>query len=119
MHGADSIGTQLDDLITFSKAAQLSPGRPSTNCLWRWARKGVNARSGKRVRLQHIRIGGKIFTRLSWVEEFGRELAEADAAHFDRKLASTSTEGGQPVDVDAGRRAREEQVGRELDAAGM
>ena len=72
-----------DQHIRLGEAAKIAPGRPSTNCLWRWCRKGVLARSGERVRLQHIRIGGKIFTTAAWLEQFGRALAEADSAHFD------------------------------------
>jgi len=70
-------------LITLTEAANLAPGRPSTNCLWRWCRRGVLSRGGERVRLEHRRIGGKIFTALNWLEEFGRQLAEADTQYFD------------------------------------
>jgi len=58
--------------ITLTEAAKITPGRPSTNCLWRWCRRGVMSRSGQRVRLEHVRIGGKIFTTARWVEEFGK-----------------------------------------------
>lgn len=70
-------------LITLTEAAKITPGRPSTNCLWRWCRRGVLSRGGKRVRLEHRRIGGKIFTAPDWLEDFGRRLAEADTQHFD------------------------------------
>jgi len=50
-------------------------GRPSANCIWRWCRKGVLSRAGKRVRLRHVRIGGKIFTEAEWLNEFGQSLA--------------------------------------------
>lgn len=70
-------------LITLTEATKIAPGRPSTNCLWRWCRRGVISRGGERIRLQHRRIGGKIFTALSWLEEFGRQLAEADTRYFD------------------------------------
>lgn len=71
--------------ITLTEAAKIAPGRPSTNCMWRWCRRGVLARTGQRVRLQHIRVGGKIFTTPAWLEEFGRRLADTDAAYFDGK----------------------------------
>lgn len=57
-------------LITLTEAAKITPGRPSTNCLWRWCRRGVLSRGGERIRLEHRRIGGKIFTALDWLEEF-------------------------------------------------
>lgn len=74
---------EISDHITLSQASKLTPGRPSTNCLWRWCRKGVLSRGGTRIRLQHVRIGGKIFTTAAWVAAFGEALAEADAAYFD------------------------------------
>ena len=71
-----------DEHLTMTEAAKIAPGRPSTNCIWRWCRRGVLARTGERVRLQHVRIGGKIFTMARWLDEFGSHLAEADAVHF-------------------------------------
>jgi len=70
------------ELISLGEAAKHSPGRPSANCVWRWCRKGVRARCGQRVRLRHVRVGGKIFTSARWVDEFGQQVAEADAAYF-------------------------------------
>jgi len=83
--------------ITLTQAAKLTPGRPSTNCLWRWCRRGVIARNGERVRLEHVRIGGKLFTRRSWLEEFGRRLASADSKYFDAEPAATATEPRAPA----------------------
>jgi len=73
------------DHITLGEASHLVPGRPSTNCLWRWCRKGVLARSGLRIRLEHVRIGGRIFTRPNWVEEFSQRLTAADVSYFDAR----------------------------------
>ena len=41
------------------------------------------ARNGQRIRLQHVRIGGKLFTTTEWVTQFGLSLAEADVSYFD------------------------------------
>ncbi|MFA9476958.1 DUF1580 domain-containing protein [Phycisphaerales bacterium AB-hyl4] len=68
--------------ITLAEAAKLAPGRPSANAVWRWARKGVKSRCGHRVHLQHVRAGGRVLTTAEWVEQFARDLAEADAEHF-------------------------------------
>ena len=81
-----------NDYITLGEAAKLAPGRPSANCIWRWCRKGVLSRAGQRVRLRHVRIGGKIFTKAEWLNEFGQSLAAADAEvgplqDLDRSLA--------------------------------
>jgi len=76
MHGQDAY-------LTLAQAGRNAPGQPSPNCLWRWCRKGVIARNGQRVRLQHVRIGGKLYTTARWIEEFGLRLAQADAEYFD------------------------------------
>ena len=123
MHGRD-------EHITLTEAAKITPGRPSTNCLWRWCRRGVLSRSGQRVRLQHIRIGGKIFTTAAWIQQFGEALAQADEAHFDLQEPVVSAEAGSPPAVPAPRRRRRtrrdqqrhrahEQAERELEEAGL
>ena len=73
-----------DEHITLTQAAKLAPGRPSSNCVWRWCREGVKAATGTRVRLKHVRFGSRIYTTRQWLNDFGLALAEADAAHFDR-----------------------------------
>jgi len=83
--------------ITLTQAAKLAPGRPSINCLWRWARKGVLARSGRRVRLGHVRIGGKLFTTAAWVSQFGVALAEADVNYFDLDSAPVLRDGAAVI----------------------
>ncbi|MCK6466046.1 MAG: DUF1580 domain-containing protein [Phycisphaerae bacterium] len=75
--------SQADERLPLTEVAKLVPGRPSVNCVWRWCRRGVLARNGERIRLEHIRIGGKIFTTRAWLEEFGRRLASEDAKYFD------------------------------------
>ncbi|MCC7406677.1 MAG: DUF1580 domain-containing protein [Phycisphaeraceae bacterium] len=90
---------EQDQHITLTQAAKITPGRPSTNCIWRWCRRGVLARNGQRVRLEHVRIGGKIFTTRRWVEAFGKALAEADTSYFDL-----------PADGQAGRQGHRPQA---------
>ena len=72
-----------DERVTLSQAARIAPGSVSPNCVWRWRRRGVLSRMGERVRHEHVRIGGKLYTTPRWIEKFGRRLAEADAAYFD------------------------------------
>jgi hypothetical protein len=76
--------------IGLPEAVKIAPGRPSTNCLWRWCRRGVKARDGQRVRLEHVRVGGKLFTTCDWLEAFGRRLADADARYFALSEAAAS-----------------------------
>jgi hypothetical protein len=110
---------EQDEYITLGKAAQLAPGRPSSNSVWRWCRKGVKSRSGKRVHLRHVRLGRKVFTTKAWLAEFGRELAEADAEHFAvcEEIPRFRIARG-PGRSDARRQAAIEQAQRELEEAG-
>jgi len=77
MHASTFTEVSVDrtEYITLGEAAELAPGRPSANCIWRWCRKGVLSRGRQRVRLRHVRIGGKIFTKAEWLNEFGQSLA--------------------------------------------
>lgn len=103
--------------LTLTQAAKLAPGRPSGNCIWRWCRRGVLARGGERIRLEHIRAGGKILTTAAWIAAFAKRLAEADAAYFDRREAEApppprrATHARPSRRVDAIERSR--RMGRE------
>lgn len=117
---------EVDEHLTLSEAAKIAPGRPSTNCLWRWCRRGVLARSGERVHLQHVRIGGKIFITPQWLEEFGHRLAEADVAYFE--LQQDAAAAPPPARkrpkrrcqrYEAHRRVSIEHANRELEDAGL
>jgi hypothetical protein len=116
-----------DDYLTLTEAANLTPGRPSANCLWRWCRRGVISRSGERVRLQHARMGGKIFTTTAWLEEFGRRLADADRRYFELAETAAAAQVNYPrsrrqastSQFEAQRRREIEQADRELEEAGL
>ena len=117
---------QNEQHITLTQAAKIAPGRPSTNCMWRWCRRGVIARSGQRIKLEHIRIGGKLFTTPQWVNEFGRRLADADAQYFDRDDDAESGPMPTPPPRSTQRRARvshaapsNTDIERELEEAGL
>ncbi|MCC6284283.1 MAG: DUF1580 domain-containing protein [Phycisphaerales bacterium] len=95
------------EYIGLADAAKLAPGRPSTNCLWRWCRRGVIARGGERVRLQHVRAGGKIFTTAPWVDEFVHRLASADEKYFNE---TDGRVGAEPPPLAPARTARRPRV---------
>ncbi len=123
---ASESSSALDGYISLTQATKIAPGRPSINCVWRWCRRGVMSRSGERIRLTHIRVGGKLFTSSAWLDEFGRRLAEADARHFDRDLECDREQ--EAVTRPARRRSnhhhrqsqeRHEAVARALDREGL
>ena len=76
----------MEEYITLTIAAKMSPGRPHATAVWRWARKGIKARNGERVRLEHVRIGGRIFTKEIWLMDFFSAVKSADQKHFDERI---------------------------------
>ncbi len=52
--------------------------------LGRMARKGVKARNGQRVHLEHLRVGGQLVTSVEAIQRFFDHLNAADAEHFTR-----------------------------------
>ncbi|MDP6635659.1 MAG: hypothetical protein QGG42_12215 [Phycisphaerae bacterium] len=106
--------------IRLGQAARIAPGRPSANCIWRWCRKGILSRTGQRIRLQHIRIGGKIFTTGGWLDEFGKSLAAADAEYFDQAEQEGFTPSPRPrTRGEKERQASIERAERDLEEAGV
>ncbi len=116
--------------LTLTEVAKLAPGRPTANAVWRWCRRGVLSRGGERVRLQHIRAGGQIFTTLDWLHEFGHKLAEADEQYFSLHQAAIAAaraneprrpRRGRAANPRAGdhRRLQLEELDRELEAEGL
>ena len=72
--------------LTLGQAAKRCPGRPSTNAVWRWCRRGIKSRSGRRVKLGHVRVGGRIFVTQQSLDQFFKAVAAADAEHFNRSV---------------------------------
>jgi hypothetical protein len=71
-------------LITREQAVALVPYPVTANAVWRWMRRGVRARNGEIIRLDHVRYGGKLFTSREALERFAVALKEADDRHFER-----------------------------------
>jgi len=73
--------------LSLAEAAKAFPkidGRhPHIASVWRARSKGLLARSGKRVKLESVRVGRRIAIPEGAVEHFLRELAAEDMKHFD------------------------------------
>lgn len=54
---------------------------------WRWCRRGVLARNGQRIRLEHTRFGRRVVVPHDAIQRFLDALAAADAAHFNTPIA--------------------------------
>ncbi len=74
----------MTNYITLTEAAKRCPNRPHTNSVWRWCRKGIKARSGEQIYLDHIRVGGTIHTTESAVHDFFEKVAQADQEYFQK-----------------------------------
>ncbi|HPO17369.1 MAG TPA: helix-turn-helix domain-containing protein [Candidatus Hydrogenedentes bacterium] len=68
---------------TMSEVSATLPGRPHVSAVWRWCRKGIKSRNGERVRLEHTRIGGKIYVKESDLDTFLQTLTDADLRYFN------------------------------------
>lgn len=66
-----------DSVISLAEAAKLIPRidgkRPHTSTLWRWCRRGIGG-----VCLEHIRIGHRVCTTTSALNQFVQQLAQVD-----------------------------------------
>ena len=107
------------EYVSLTEAAKLAPGTPHVASLWRWCRRGIRARGGERIRLQHVRMGGALYTTAGWIDEFGHALAAADAQFFDRDGAAGLDAEPTGSDSDTRRSQELERVERELDEAGL
>ncbi len=105
-------GEKASDHITFAQAARATPGKVSPSAIWRWARKGVIARNGEIIHLRHIRSGGRVYTKLEWLEQFHESLAENDLQNANWQHPNRNREITKPSPSHA-------QADAELTAAGL
>lgn len=77
-----------DKYVTLAEAAKLTPTRPAIGTIWRWCRRGLKSRSGKKVRLSHVRVGGRVLTTPEALDAFFAKLAEADCEYFDHEVSA-------------------------------
>ncbi len=116
---------RVEEHLSLSEACKIAPGRPSTNCVWRWCRRGVLSRSGERVHLRHVRVGGKIFTTAGWLDDFSRALTDADAKYFRQNEDDAAPQPAQSCPkrrrqrFEHHRRETVESANQELDDAGL
>lgn len=75
----------VEDYLTLTQASAVTPGRPSPSAMWRWARKGVKARTGERILMRHVRAGGRVFVTRAWILDFVEALASRDSEYFSAK----------------------------------
>jgi hypothetical protein len=75
-------------------------------------------------------LGGRVFTSLAWLAEFGEQLAAADAQHFDQRIERACpgaralrmrsvTAHAQPTADTHSRETRVVEIERELTREGL
>jgi Protein of unknown function (DUF1580) len=100
---------QSGDSLSLSKAAKLVPGSSGGHAnpctIFRWAETGCRAADGQRVRLEHVRSGGRIFTSAAAVQRFLMRLTHGTAAPASVRTPKQ-------------RQQAAEKAGKELAAAG-
>jgi len=84
----------MQDYLTLQQATLLCPSRPHSTAIWRWCRHGLKSRSGRVIRLGHIRAGRRVYTTEEKLSAFFNELTAADAEHFED--GSKRRNGGEP-----------------------
>jgi len=58
-----------DGYLDMAEAALHLAGRPHRNTVYRWCTDGAMV-NGDRIKLRSQRVGGRIFTRREWIDEF-------------------------------------------------
>src|SRR5262245_11458459 len=76
-----AINLTEETVVPFSEAARRLPPlragrRVSPSTIWRWSAAGVLSRSGKRIRLETIRVGGSSCTSLEALQRFFSKLSD-------------------------------------------
>lgn len=97
--------------LTLAEAARRIPSKPHASAVWRWCRKGVKARNGNRIYLDHQRFGGKLFTTEDAIQRFVEAVTCADREHFETEGTSVRQFQKRP------RRRTEKQRQLAIDAA--
>jgi hypothetical protein len=75
-----SINLATETIISLSQAPKHLPpsytGRPvSFPTIWRWALSGILGTNGQRVRLETLRLGGRLVTSMEALQRFGEQLS--------------------------------------------
>ena len=83
----------LSDYIGFEAAAKLLPGKSSKYTLYGWCRDGLPGPDGKRIFLQFVQVGRKVYTTAAWLEEFIKLVAEASRQKAQQRTRFTPSTG--------------------------
>ena len=95
---------------------KLNGKRPAISTIWRWCVRGIVARDGQRIRLEHGRLGRRVITSREAMARFSERLA--DAHGFECATGGEPTPTTSPR-TDEQRQRDMAQAEQELSAAGF
>ncbi len=78
-----------------------------TSTLWRWASRGLRG-----VRLEHVRLGGRIITSLEAVQRFSERLNNANVAVRPPNASAENRRPRAPAQLERDVRAAEAELAR-------
>jgi hypothetical protein len=97
------IDTAAEEVITFAEAVRRLPSlragkRIAPSTIWRWYQSGCRSRSGQRVKLEVVQIGGTTCTSAEALARFFQKLSapldgdpQPAPARQDKKSRATTT----------------------------
>ncbi len=85
-----------EKLLSLRDATKAVPRSVHPSALWRWLRRGIQARNGQRIYLEGVRAGGGLFTSVEAIRRFFAAVAAADAEHF---AARQNNHQSRPTDI--------------------
>lgn len=83
-----------EDVIGFAEAAKRLPEstkgkRVHISCLYRWANGGLIGRAGELVRLETVKVGGRVYTSVEALQRFFDRLSDDRPAVAPRVRTSS------------------------------
>ena len=88
--------------LTLDEAAACLPGTPSKTTVWRWCVEGIGG-----IKLEHRRVGRRIWTSVEALDRFALRLAEAGVDGNPNEPASTDAAVPDPPRPKSSRREQD------------
>ena len=101
---SESVGTLAD---VAGKLPRLGGRKIHTSTLWRWTSRGIRG-----VRLEHVKLGGRIITSLEAVQRFSERLNNSNVAVLPPNASAENGRPRAPAQLERDVRAAEAELAR-------